>query len=119
MNAPRAERVSHIAAIVSIWLAFLLGWGFRTGVERAWSERRGDLPDLTLLYLGWANSWIALVFPAVCTGVIVWLIRLRSAHLNWVACSVLTSGLLYALLAQVAFVLPAFKLCGSVAGCQP
>jgi hypothetical protein len=119
MNAQRIERAFQVVSLASLWLAFASGWVFKHGLASAWSERGADLPDPTLIYLALADGWMALVLPSVCTVAFLWLFRSRSPHLNWVSTGLVLAGLLYGLFAQAAFVLPAYKLCGSVTGCLP
>lgn len=114
MNAQRAERVVQAMSVVGIWLAFRAGWGFKSRQEPSFSSFGADLPVPTLMWLELADSWIALIFPAICTLLIVWLIWRRSSHLNWVAGSLLFFGLLYGVFAQTAVILPTFKLCGGL-----
>ena len=112
MNAQRAERSIQIMSIAGIWIAFFVGWGFKVRQVGTLSSMGADLPAPTLIWLELADSWIALAIPAICTLLIVWLMRKRSLHANWVAGSLLLVGLLYGVAAQTAIILPTFKLCG-------
>ena len=114
MNAQRVERGIHVFSVIAIWMAFLMGWGFKVRQMEPLAALGSDLPAPTLLWLGFADSWVALAFPAICTVLIVWLMRSRSAHVNWVASSMLIVGLLYGVIAQTALILPTFKMCGAV-----
>jgi uncharacterized membrane protein len=114
MNAQRAERVVQMMVVLGIWTPFLLGRGLKEAQVKSYSSYGADLPAPTLLWLDLADSWIALAFPAICTVLILWLIRRRSVHLNWVAGTVLLLGVLYSVFAQTAAVLPVFKMCSSV-----
>jgi len=112
MNPQRAERVVQGMSVLGIWIAFLVGWGFKSRQVPSFSSLGADLPAPTLLWLEMADSWFALAIPAIGTLLIVWLFRRRSAHLNWVAGSLLFVGLFYGVFAQTAAILPTFKLCG-------
>jgi uncharacterized membrane protein len=114
MNAQRAERVFHVLSVLGIWLVFLVSRGLKDVQAKSYSSYGADLPAPTLFWLDLAGSWFSLGFPAICTVVIVWLIRRRSGHLNWIAGSLLFLGACYAVLAQTAAILPAFTMCGSV-----
>src|SRR5262245_10875 len=114
MNAQRAERVVQVMSVLGIWIPFLVGWGFKEVQAKSYSSYGADLPAPTLLWLDLVDSWIALVFPAICTVLVLWLIWRRSVHLNWVAGGLLFFGVLYGVFAQTAAILPAFKMCGSV-----
>ena len=114
MNARRAERVVQVMAVPGIWMAFLVGWVFKSMQAKSYLSSHTDLPKPTLLWLDFADSWMALAFPAVCTVLIVWLIRRGSVHLNWVTGSLLFFGMFYGFIAQTATILPSFKMCGVV-----
>ena len=115
MNAQRAERVVQGMSVLGIWIAFLVGWGFKSRQVASFSSFGADLPAPTLLWLELADSWFALAVPLIGTLLIVWLFRRRSPHLNWAAGSLLLVGLFYGVFAQTATILPTFKLCsGSV-----
>ena len=118
MNVQRADRIVHILSILGIWLAFLVGWMFSVGMATAWAFRRGDVPASTALYFELPAAWMALVCPTIFTILIIWLIRSRSVHLNWVVGSLLLASLTYSAFAQFAAVLPAYSLCGAIGGCQ-
>ena len=114
MTAQRAERAIHILSIVGIWIAVLMAWGFRSRQVDAWASRGGDLPAPTLLWLEFADSWLAFALPAMFTILVIWLVRSRSPHANWVAGSLLLLGLVYGAFAQAAAILPTFSMCTSV-----
>jgi hypothetical protein len=114
MNAQRAEKAVHVLSVAALWMAFLVGWGFKARQAESFASQGADLPAPTLIWLDLADSWLALAIPAICTVLMVWLIRSRSAHLNWVAGSLMFAGLLYGVFAQTAIILPSFKMCGAV-----
>jgi hypothetical protein len=114
MNAQRAERSIQIMSMAGIWIAFFVGWGFKVRQVGALASRGADLPAPTLLWLDLADSWVAVVIPAICTGLIIWLMRKKSIHANWVAGCLLFAGLLYGALGQTAIILPTFTMCGAV-----
>jgi hypothetical protein len=112
MNTQRAERLVQIMSVTGIWVAFLVGWLFKARQMESLSSQGADLPAPTLLWLALADSWIALAVPATCTVLIIWLMRKKSIHTNWVAGWLLFAGLLYGVVAQTAIILPSFKMCG-------
>ncbi len=114
MNANRAERVVQVISVPGVWMAFLVGWGYKAVQEKSLAAHGADLPMPTLLWIDFADSWLALAFPAACTVLIVWLVRRASIHLNWVAGAVLFISMLYGVIAQTATILPSFKMCGAV-----
>ena len=114
MNVQHAERVVHVLSVLGMWTAFLVSRGLKDVHAKAYSAYGADLPVPTLLWLDSADSWISLALPTIGTLLILWLIRRRSVHLNWVAGGLLFVGLFYAVFAQTAAILPAFKMCASV-----
>jgi hypothetical protein len=114
VNTQRAERGVQIFSIVSIWLVFLAVWSWTGRHSQSWKKQGTDLPDLTLLWLDVAGSAFSLAIPLLCTVLVLWLLRARSAHSNWVAGAVLCLGVLYALAGHTAIILPTFTLCGAV-----
>lgn len=119
MNQQRAESWFQVIAVFGLWIAFGIGWAFKVGLTATLSERGGDLPDATLLWQWFADSWGALAIPVGCTVLLLSLARNRSIHRNWVAGSLLFVGLLYSAAGQVAVILPTLKLCSSLCGCKP
>ena len=114
MNAQRAERVVSTLSVFGIWIAFLVSWGLKDVQAKALSSHGADLPVPTLMWLDFSGSWISFAFPAICTMLIVWLMRRRSVHLNWVAGALLFLGTCYAALGQTAAILPVFRMCAPV-----
>lgn len=112
MQPQRAERLVQGMSVIGIWMAFLAGWAFKSRQMPTFSSFGADLPTLTLMWLELADSLFALAIPAIATLLIAWLFRRRSAHLNWVAGSVLFIGLIYGVFVQTVAILPTFKLCG-------
>ncbi len=114
MTVQWAERALPIMSILGIWVTFLVGRGFREVQAQSYFSDGADLPALTSVWLELTASWATLVFPAICTVLITWLIWRRSVHLNWVTGCLLLFGMFYGVLGHAAAVLPAFKMCGSV-----
>ena len=114
MNMQLGERVLSTTSVLGIWIAFLVGWGLKDVQAKSLSSHGADLPVPTLIWLDLAGSWVTLAFPAICTVLIVWLMRRRSVHLNWVAGASLFLGTCYAAFGQTAAILPVFKMCTSV-----
>ena len=114
MNAQRTERVVCTMSVLGIWIAFLVSWALKDVYAKSLSSHGADLPAPTLIWFDLAGSWISFVFPAICTVIIIWLMRRRSVHLNWVAMAVLFLGTCYVAFGQTAAILPAFKMCASL-----
>ena len=114
MNAQPAERVVQVMSMLGVWVPLLVDRGFKETRAESYSSYGGDLPMPTLLWLAMADSWMVLAVPAICTVLVLWLIRRRSAHLNWVAGTLLFLGVLYGAFARIAAILPAVKICSSV-----
>lgn len=114
MNTQLAERVVSTMSVLGIWIAFLVGWGLKDAQSKSHSSLGADLPAPTLMWFDLAGSWVTLAIPAICTVLIVWLMRRRSVHLNWVAGTSLFLGTCYATFGQTATILPVFKMCSSV-----
>ena len=110
MEPYRAEKVIHLMAIVGIWLSFAVVWISAEQYSQSWSP--ADVPDPTLIWLAIAGNGATFLVPAICTIVIIGLVRSRGQHSNWVAGTVLCLGLSYAIAAQAALVLPKIVSCG-------
>ncbi len=116
MNVQRAERMIQLLAPLAAWLAFVVVWVSGPRHLETWLGRGADLPGPTLAWLTFAGSWMSLLVPALCTAAMIWVLRKRMAHANWVASAVLLTALLYTIIALTALILPSFTLCGPVGG---
>lgn len=114
MTAQRAERLIHVLSVAGIWIALLTSWGLRGKQYESYSKFGADLPWPTIWWLDFAGSWLALGIPAVCTVLVAWPAWRRSAHLTWVAGTLLFAGMCYAVIGQTAAALPFFKACMAV-----
>jgi len=114
MNVQRAERVIQILSALASWLAFVVVWVSGPRHLEAWLARGADLPAPTLAWLAFSGSGISLLVPALCTAAMIWVVRKRSAHANWVAGAILLFALFYTIVAHTAMILPSFTLCGPV-----